>query len=61
MTWSQRFRGLVAAVLLAASLGCESDPPAAKPVSQDGKALPEGKTADLNNLPKPKGGGRTPK
>jgi len=61
MTRSQRFRGLATAVLVAASFGCEADPPAPKATTQDGKALPEGKTADLNNLPKPKGGGRVPK
>ena len=61
MNWSQRSRELAAAVLVAASLGCESDPPPAKAVTQDGNALPEGKTADPNSMPKPKGGGRMPK
>ena len=41
---------------LLTAVGCGNDPPAPKAVSQDGQALPEGKTADLTNLPKPKGG-----
>ncbi len=61
MSRYQRACGAAVIVALAASLGCSSDPPVAKAVSQDGSALAEGKTADLNAMPKPKGGGRTPK
>ena len=54
---------VAAGVFFMACVGCGDDAPPVKPVSKEGQAIPEGKTADPNAMPKPKagGGGRTPR